>query len=264
MSQPRPPVITALVWAYWDSYYAVRTNWRLALSATAILAIGAVAALIIPKLLSSDPIRQEVVRLPLLIGMCFLLTPFLLAVPRYVLLGEQASRYDLNASSPRFQLLFGWLSVSALIVSIPSVLTAIAAPTGPVTYLGERPAEFGNATTILVANVIAFFVMQRLLLLFPAIAVDAPGATWQNAFADIRGHLWFSLAVTILPFIPLKLLGIAVAALLRPFSGTPVVLIVAALWLGVLLLAALTLTSVIAARLYQVSGDRLNAVVPDA
>jgi hypothetical protein len=50
--------------------------------------------------------------------------------------------------------------------------------------------------------------MQRLLVLFPAIAVDAQGATWQNAFSDTSGHHWFRLAVTILPFVPLRLLGL--------------------------------------------------------
>jgi hypothetical protein len=263
MSRPRPPIVTVLVWAYWDLYYALRTNWLSALLATGILSIGLLAALIAPKLLTTNPIGEEVVRLPILIGLCFLLTPFLLAIHRLVLLGEPATRYDLKPSSPRFQLFFGWLSVSALIMSIPSFLAALIVPTGPVYYLGEPPAELDSSIIVAAASVVAFLVMQRLFVLFPAIAVDAPGAIWQNAVSDTRGHLWFSLAVTILPFIPLRLLGIAAASLLRFVTGTPGVLIASTLWLGVTSLVTLTLGSVIASRLYQLTGDRLNTTLPE-
>jgi hypothetical protein len=262
MSRPRPTILTALVWAYWDLHYALRTNWRSALLATGILSIGSVTALIVPKLLTTNPIGEELLRLPILIGLCFLLTPFLLAIHRLVLLGEQAMRYDLRPSSPRFQLFFGWLAVSALIVSIPSFLAALTAPEGPVTYLGERPAELDSSIIVPAARVVAFLVMQRLFVLFPAIAVDAPGATWQNAASDTRGHLWFSLVVTILPFIPLRFLGIAAASLLGFLSGTSSVLIASTLWLGVMFLVSLTLGSVIASRLYQLTGDRLNTALP--
>jgi hypothetical protein len=261
MPQPRPPVITALVWAYWDSYFALRMSWRSALIAMGILSIGSVTAAIVPKLLTYSPVGQVVVRLPILVGLCFLLTPFLLAIHRYVLLGEQATQYDLNPSSPRFQLFFGWLSVSALIVSIPSLLAAIVASRGPVYYLGEPPADRAGPATAAAAAVVAFLVTQRLLVLFPAVAVDAPGATWQNAVADTRGHLWFLLALTILPFIPLRLLGLVPTFLFQFLPGKLSVLIASSLWLGALLVVALTLSSVIASRLYQLTGDRLNAAM---
>jgi hypothetical protein len=95
-------------------------------------------------------------------------------------------------------------------------------------------------------------------VLFPAVAVDAPGAGWQNAFSDSSSRIWFVLAVTILPFIPIRLLGVAVAPLLRFSPGSLTGLVAAMLWVGATLLIASTLGAVIASRLYQVIGDRLN------
>jgi polyferredoxin len=95
-------------------------------------------------------------------------------------------------------------------------------------------------------------------VLFPAVAVDAPGADWRNAIRDTRKHIWFVLAVTILPFVPIGLLGSMVIPLFRPWAGSLIGLIVGILWIGAMLLVALTLGAVIASRLYQVIGDRLN------
>ena len=93
-------------------------------------------------------------------------------------------------------------------------------------------------------------------------AVDAPGAGWQNAISDTRNQIWFAIAVTILPFIPIGLLGIAGVSLLKALAwttpGTLTGLVVSMLWLGTTLLIASTLLAVIASRLYQVIGERLN------
>jgi hypothetical protein len=70
--------------------------------------------------------------------------------------------------------------------------------------------------------------------------------------------------VTVLPFIPIGLLGVMVAPLLRVGHGTRIGVIASMLWLGALLLVLLTLGSVVAARLYQAVGDRLDTAVPDA
>ena len=102
MDRPRPSVITALFWAYWDLCHVLRKAWRPALFAFLVLSFGSLAALVAPRLLTYDPAGQAVMRLAILVGLCFLLTPFFLAVHRFLLLGEEATRYDLKPSSPRF------------------------------------------------------------------------------------------------------------------------------------------------------------------
>jgi hypothetical protein len=45
-------------------------------------------------------------------------------------------------------------------------------------------------------------VCLRLLILFPAIAVDADGASWRNAIADTKGHTWRLFFIMLLTAIP--------------------------------------------------------------
>jgi hypothetical protein len=257
MDRPRPSVITALFWAYWDLCHVLRMAWRPALFAFLILSFGSLAALVAPRLLTYDPAGQAVIRLAVLVGLCFLLTPFFLAIHRLLILGEEATRYDFKPSSPRFQLFFGWLAVGVVLVSFPSTVAAFTEAKGPVYYLGRLP-PVPDSTIVTVASMVTWVIVTQLLVLFPAVAVDAPGASWQNAFSDSCDHIWFVLAVTILPFIPIRLLGVAVASLFRFSAGSLTGQVAGLLWLGATLLIASTLGAVIASRLYQVIGDRVN------
>jgi hypothetical protein len=257
MDRPRPSVMTALFWAYWDLCHVLQKAWRPALFAFLALSFGSFAAVVGPRLLTYDPAGQAVMRLAILIGLCFLLTPFFLAVHRFLLLGEAATRYDFKPSSPRFQLFFGCLAVGIVLVSIPSTLAAFAEAKGPVYYFGRPPPDV-DSTIVTVARMVMWVIVTQFLVLFPAVAVDAPGAGWQNAFNDSCNHIWFVLAVTILPFIPIRLLAVAVTPLLRFSPGSLTGLVAGMLWVGATLLIALTLGAVIASRLYQVVADRLN------
>jgi hypothetical protein len=258
MDRARPSVMTALFWAYWDLCHVLQRAWLPALFAFLILSIGSLVAAAGPLLLTYDPIGQAIVRLAILVGLCFLLTPFFLTIHRFLLLGEEATRYDFKPSSPRFQLFFGWLAVSVVLVSFPSLLVALMEAKDPLNYF-SRPSTGFDFTIATAARIAALVMVQQLLVLFPAVAVDAPGAGWQNAISDTRNHIWFALAVTALPFIPIGLLGVAVATLFRFSTGSLTGLIAGLLWLGAMLLVASTLGAVIASRLYQVIGDRLNA-----
>lgn len=261
MDRTRPSIITALFWAYWDLCHVLRKAWRPALFAFLILSVGSVAAAVGPKLLTYNPFGEAVMRLAILVGLCFLLTPFFLAVHRFLLLGEEPTRYEFKPSSPRFQLLFGWLAVNVVLMSFPATLATLAEAKGPVYYFGRPPSGF-DSPILAAARIVAWLIIQQLLVLFPAVAVDAPGAGWQNAISDTRRHIWYALAVTILPFIPIGLLGLAVVPLLKAWvwttPGSLIGLVASLLWLGTMLLIASTLLAVIAARLYQVVGDRLN------
>jgi hypothetical protein len=156
-------------------------------------------------------------------------------------------------------LFFGWLALSVLMVSIPAFLDAFMVPKGLVYYDSGHPFAGPHRSTIVTAvRLVALIVVQHFLVLFPAIAVDAPGTTWQNAVSDTRRHRWFVLVVTILPFIPVGLLAAAVIPLLRVGPGTLIGLIANMMLLGVMLLVVVTLGAVSASRLYQIIGHRLN------
>ncbi|WFU19576.1 hypothetical protein [Bradyrhizobium sp. CB3481] len=261
MDRPRPSIITALFWAYWDLCHVLRKAWRPALFAFLILSVGSVVAAVGPIRLTYDPLGRAAIRLAILVGLCFLLTPFFLAMHRFVLLGEEPIRYDFTPSSPRFQMFFGWFAVCVVLASFPAILAALAETKGPVYYVGRPPAGL-DPWISRTASTVAWLVLQQLLVLFPAMAVDAPGAGWQNAISDTRNQIWYAIAVTILPFIPVALLGLAGVSLLKAWvwaaPGTLAGLVASLLWLGTTLLIASTLLAVIASRLYQVIGERLN------
>ena len=155
MDRPRPSVMTALFWAYWDLCHVLQKAWRPALFAFLILSFGSLAALVAPRLLTYDPAGQAVMRLAILVGLCFLLTPFFLAVHRLLLLGEEATRYDFKPSSPRFQLFFGWLAVGVVLLSFPSTLAAFAEAKGPVYYFGQLPLDV-DSTMVRVARIVTW------------------------------------------------------------------------------------------------------------
>ena len=69
---------------------------------------------------------------------------------------------------------------------------------------GKMETGLGLALAFIffVLLVIATIASLRLLIVFPAIAVDARGADWRNAMADTKGHTWrvfFTVLATTLP-----------------------------------------------------------------
>ena len=112
----------------------------------------------------------------------FLLTPFLIAIHRFIILDEITRGYVLDLRNPRFFQFFVWsfllMTFDVSTVMLMSLLVVIAALSTTVAMLAQT-AVF----------VFAAFITARVGILFPAIAVDAPGANAPNAFADTKGHL---------------------------------------------------------------------------
>jgi hypothetical protein len=173
-----------------------------------------------------------------------LLTPFFIAVHRFVILGEVTHTYRLQWEDRRFLLFFGWgftiFAISRLLL-IGHVL----------------PRHWMFQSIAFVLAVAACVMFTRVTILFPAIAVDAPGATPRNAFEDTKGHGWYIFFLFLVPFIPSALVMIllsGVAVLLQPVAGRilllPLAGLAGALWL--------TMAVVIASRLYQWLGNRVN------
>jgi hypothetical protein len=98
------------------------------------------------------------------------LTPLAIAAHRFLLLGEVNDNYRFDTQEPRFT---KFLTFLAALFIIPQLLHA----------------AFGGLIGIIVSIVVAIITV-RLVILFPAVAVDAPGAEWQNAMADTKGHSW--------------------------------------------------------------------------
>jgi hypothetical protein len=125
----------------------------------------------------------------------FLLTPVAIATHRFVLLGEISRHYALNPSESRFMRFFTFTVVYQLLMSVPGTLMSLAGKSG--TGLG-----LALALVFFALFIVAVIASVRLLILFPAIAVDAPGADWRNAMADTKGHSWRVFFIMILATLP--------------------------------------------------------------
>jgi len=108
---------------------------------------------------------------------------------------------------------------------------------------------------VLIAIII---VTLRLTIIFPAVAVDAPGATWRNVMADTKGYVWriflFGLVACLPLIVPALVLGALVGTGTR--TGSWIVNALTITFAAVLGVVALTLFIVFASRLYLWIGNR--------
>lgn len=192
------------------------------------------------------------------VAQAFLLTPFLIAVHRFIILGE-TGRYALAPAEHRFQLFFLWSIALSLLAWVPPFL---------ISSVPLRQAPSVGVAFVLgcfVYVVVAIVVSLRLIVLFPAIAVDAPGATWRNAMADTKGNAWRILFIGLLAALPL--IGLALLLALIAFSlGAPTVTARPSIgWVAVTSVfdaafgvLGFTIAVVVASRLYEQLGNRLR------
>jgi len=102
---------------------------------------------------------------------------------------------------------------------------------------------------VAVSLIVAIIVCLRLAILFPAIAIDAPGATASNALADTRGFAVDIFLIYLLAALPIVAIDFVLRGLNLPMMiGTVVD--------GILDVIALVLLVVITSRVFQALGDR--------
>jgi hypothetical protein len=189
----------------------------------------------------------------------FLLTPFLIAVHRFIILDEVTPRYALELRDPRFQIFFGWTVV--LNVGLSLLIAAVR-------LVGALPMWAGTIAVLLglalVAAAVTFLIFSlRATILFPAIAVDAVGATWRNAMHDSRhyaGHMFVLLGVASLPFTLAAIVILRMKTAIDSLAGSLFALALADL----AVVAYTAMVVALVSRLYVTLGDRLNqAPEPD-
>jgi hypothetical protein len=182
----------------------------------------------------------------------FLITPFLIAVHRFILLHQATGQYALAPQEPRFLRFFGWSLVITTLSLIPALLQS---------WLGALGIP--DLLTVMLTFVLligCFFLTFRLTILFPAIAVDAAGATAANAYADSKGNVWrifFIFLLTMLPFVALALVLYFLGLISNAKDVSPLRIA------GQILSAAIgvpvyALFVAVASRLFQALGERVN------
>ncbi len=178
----------------------------------------------------------------------FFLTPIMIAGHRFIILGEVTSAYRLDPRHPTFRAFFAWL----LALLISNFLLTFLFDLAPPDYL-----TFVLFAVLIVLGLIALLsVVIRLVILLPAIAVEAPAATAAHAWADSAGHLWRIFLIFLVATLP-----VAVVAMILVFAiaylDSASLLVLAILIGAVLQVIGLVLYVAIASRLFEAMAHRL-------
>lgn len=185
MAAKKLPVIGTAARAWADAFNAIGAMPTVAGIAFAIMiVISLLSFALLPGGFPGSPWMPAFTALFSILQAMFL-APLAISVHRYVLLGETSNGYPLNPSSRRYVRFVGF----AILVKILSVIP------GSIGSLIPNPQRTpalaaGSGVAILVAFVIVTIVVVRRAILFPAIAIDAPGASWSNARRDTKGCSW--------------------------------------------------------------------------
>jgi hypothetical protein len=181
----------------------------------------------------------------------FCLTPFMIATHRFILRGEVTRGYAPDPGQPGFMAFFGWLvalsAVGTLALVLQEVLTAISL------------SPFAGLVVAAIIIIALGLFSLRLSILFPAIAIEARGATAANALADTNGHAFRIFLIFLLALLPLTVVAIGVTLMLGygvAVPGTPAAIInlVAG---AAIQIVALCLCVAIASRVFEVLADRV-------
>ena len=263
MFSTRPPVFGTAIDG-WRYAFAAMSRMPIVLGSAfvVVLLLNVVRAMLQPSI-DPDPTTESfsqfilttiVIELAIGIAQGFLLTPVAIAVHRFVLLGEVEGRYALTPSEPRFLRFFIFTLVFQMLAFLPMSLMSL---------LGK--AASGGASLIvilfvavLVLTIVTVIASLRVLILFPAIAVGAPGADWRHAMEDTKGHTWRVFFIVIVTAI-LPLLLILFLIPLGVWASTSgigaIAMSVVSALVGVLMLAAF---AAVASKLFAFLANKLN------
>jgi hypothetical protein len=237
----RLPIMRGVVLAYRDIGRVARDMTRLVAMVLVILVTFNLLEIFIPPSVFELPLAEFVFGA----ARVFLLTPFLIAVHRYILLDEITPHYHLAPLAPRFLRYFGWILVLMLVLLARNLMQNLLSAA----ELPARAVSLGGG----VALIVGVFVILRLFILFPAIAVDAPGASARNALADSKGFFWDMFFIGLLAMLPLVMLMALQVVIEYPLElrGT-----VPALW-TVLQVTDYTVVQLVAYPLYVALASRI-------
>ena len=205
MSEKLPIFRTAFV-SWRDGLAALRVMPMIAVIVFVVMTVDTATNEVLRQAATAETILPlQLLRLSISIFLLsFFLTPAAIAINRYVQFGETARSYLPDISSPRFRRFFGYSALINLLV-LPSLT------------LGEESTDIYIVGALAVFALVAIIVLTATWILFPAIAVDAPGANLSNAVRDTR--FFRALAISFVTFFPALVAGLLIEVL---WEVTPV------------------------------------------
>jgi hypothetical protein len=245
MIRPRPSLLALTRLVYADLARTLRSLWRLVLVAglisLGVLLVEHFALRFVPGPASA----RELIGLILGLATTALLVPFMVTVHRFILRQEVTNRYFEPANRERAAVITTWLLAYTCLTSAPSFLRA---------SLGGSTADH-----VFIDGLVALALLilsLRLIILVPALAVDAPGATWRNTLADTYGHAWYILGAVLIAFLPFVLVSLALWGAGRADGAS--VITSGQIAMSLLTTLELPFGVIVLSRLYEILGDRVD------
>jgi hypothetical protein len=221
MPAPRVPIIATVSKSWIDAFRAIRAMPVVAACALTLHALIAVGVFFTAGaiLMNNGRSATQWISSPswFVFGIfnatvqIVLLAPLLIAVHRYVIRGDVARSYPLHPLRPSFLRYVGTLilivcayrATDLISILLPAMLASDAAS-------GIELLSFGLMIAVVVVH-------MRHIALFPAIAVNAPNASWSAVTPADAGNVFRILVVLACVVLPAAVCG----WLLRSFLGTP-------------------------------------------
>jgi hypothetical protein len=247
----RLPILRTVTTAYSDVGRALSTMRTLAISALFIILAIRVVEDQVPMRVWAGAVLGGVLSFAVDVVRNFCVTPFMMAIHRFILRGEVTRGYAPDPGQPGFMAFFGWLVALSAITALALLLQDVLTATSLLPLVGIAVA---------VIIIIAVGVLTlRLSILFPAIAIEARGANATNAMADTKGHAFTIFLIFLLAMLPIVAVTIGVTLMLGrgvAVPGTPVAIIHLAVG-AVIQTVTLSLGVAIASRVFQVLANRV-------
>lgn len=251
MAASSPSIVPAVKLAYSDALRILRAMTMLVIFAVLIGLAIKVAEDLFPARVWDGPLGSA---LSLALGAVesFCLTPIMIAFHRFIILDEVAPGYVIDPGRPGFMGFFGWL----VALSILRELVFFAQETMTAFGVPELIAVIPTLIILIVVVVLSI----RLVILFPALAVNARGANAPNALADSEGHASRIFIIFVLAALPFAVLALAITIFLGrkvAIPGTPAAMAHLVVGAGIQT-AILILFVAIASRLFQTLASRMS------
>ena len=256
MEKRRLPVVRTIIAAYRDLGRLLTAMPALMGSAFLILLAVAASTELVPQRLWDQQLAGEVLGLVQNAVEALLLTPVFMAIHRFVILDKITPTYTLPIGERAFGVFFGWLLALKVLIGLPFDV------------LGLLETSNRSLQAILfvfaVALIAAVTVALRLMILFPALAVGAPGATASRALADSKGHVLQIFAVLCLALVPWVAASFGGTILLgrgAMLTGSPLGMLFLVMS-GVLQTVILALTAVVASYVFMALAEQVKRATP--
>jgi len=220
MRKRRLPVVPTIIAAYRDLARLLTAMPALMGSAFLIIVASSAGAELVPQRLWDQQLSGEALGLAQNAVEALLLTPVIIAIHRFVILDKITRSYTLPIGEGVFGVFFGWLLALKVLIGLPMDIL------GLLETLSR--SIWTIAFAFAVATIAAATAVLRLLILLPALAVGAAGATVSRAWADSKGYVLRILAVLVLALLPWFAVGIGGAMLLgrgAMVAGSPLAML---------------------------------------